>query len=156
MRLLITMLCFAPLFAQQPPAPGGARPPRPAPKNLKVLEPANLIPVMHSYEAALGVKCEHCHARGDFASDEKPQKETARKMILMARDINAKYFTNESGAAHAAASSNAGANAGAADHAEMHVTCFTCHHGSVHPMTAATAVSKPATPPATAPPPAEE
>ena len=152
MRLLVTLLCLAPLFAQQPPSPGGARPPRPAPKNLKLLEPANLMAEMHFYESALGVKCAHCHVQGDFASDEKPQKETARKMIVMARDINAKYFSaghHEGAAEPAAAAGHDSANAG--DHAKMHVTCFTCHHGSVEPMTAA-AAGAPAGAPATHPP----
>lgn len=95
--------------------------------------------VMHSYESALGVKCAHCHVQGDFASDEKPQKETARKMIVMAREINAKYFAGHEG----------GAEPGS-EHAHMHVTCYTCHHGSVEPMTAAAAA--PATAPAAHPP----
>ena len=162
MRVLLTLICLAPLFAQQPPPPGGARPPRPAPKNLKILEPTNLMAVMHSFENALGVQCEHCHVKGNFASDEKPQKETARKMIVMAREINAKYFTHESGAEPAAASANAGdhagANAGAnaANHAKMYVTCFTCHHGAVEPMTAPAAGTKPAAAPGGPPPPAEK
>ena len=103
--------------------------------------------VMHSFENALGVQCEHCHVKGNFASDDKPQKETARKMIVMARDLNAKYFTHESGSEPAAASATA---------AKMHVTCFTCHHGSVEPMTAPAPGSKPAAVPGSAQPPPEK
>ncbi len=146
MRLIISVLCLAPLFAQQPPPAGGARPPRPAPKNLKLLEPANLIPTMRSFNAALGVECNHCHVQGNFASDDKPQKETARKMIVMARDINAKYFGSDAMAGSAAGSPHEGAVPAAGQSstpdaapmtAKMNVTCYTCHHGAVHPMTAA-------------------
>ena len=105
--------------------------------------------VMHSYESALGVKCAHCHVQGDFASDEKPQKETARKMIVMAREINGKYFAGHEGGAEPAAADHDSAKA--SDHAHMHVTCYTCHHGSVEPMTAA-AAGAPAAAPAAHPP----
>ena len=106
--------------------------------------------VMHSFESALGVKCAHCHVQGDFSSDEKPQKETARKMIVMAREINAKYFPAHDGGAEPAVASGHD-SAKASDHAHMHVTCYTCHHGSVEPMTAAAAAPAPA-----AHPPAEK
>jgi hypothetical protein len=183
MRLLLTLLVtilLTPLFAQQPPPAGGARP-RPAPKNLKLLEPANLMSEMHFYESALGVKCAHCHVQGDFASDAKPEKETARKMIVMAREINAKYFSggNEGGSETAAASAHesasgtaagaagsaTGAAAGTAVHSDkMRVSCYTCHHGAAHPVRAAAAGSAaapapPASPtaaPPAAPPPAEK
>ncbi len=43
----------------------------------------------------LGVRCEHCHvgegndlSKFDFASDARPAKAVARKMILMLRAIN--------------------------------------------------------------------
>jgi len=72
-------------------------------KNLKVL-PKNishdeLNKVMHSFNDALGVKCNFCHAKPkegeqhpDFASDEKPEKSIARKMIKMTNRINKKFF----------------------------------------------------------------
>ncbi|MGD0365264.1 MAG: c-type cytochrome, partial [Bryobacteraceae bacterium] len=61
---------------------------------------------------ALGVRCDFCHVQGDFASDEKPHKEIARKMIVMAREINAKFPDGK-----------------------MHVTCYTCHRGAEEPAT---------------------
>ena len=70
---------------------------------------------MRSYTQALGVMCTHCHVQNDFASDEKPQKTTARMMIAMARDINAKFPDAA---------------------AKTYVTCYTCHNGKVTPMTA--------------------
>jgi hypothetical protein len=65
------------------------------------------------------VQCNHCHvppAGGppDFASDENPKKEVARNMILMARDINAKFPQD----------------------GKRRVTCYTCHRGAAIPLTA--------------------
>lgn len=49
---------------------------------------------MQNFVAALGLldkgACSFCHLE-DRASDEKPEKVTARKMILMVREINAKF-----------------------------------------------------------------
>jgi Photosynthetic reaction centre cytochrome C subunit len=67
---------------------------------------------MQSFRTALGVKCDYCHVKGDFASDSNPNKETARNMILMARDINSKFPDGK-----------------------IHVTCYTCHRGATEPAT---------------------
>jgi len=77
--------------------------PHPRWKNLKVLPEDismdSLMDLMHGYENALAVKCSYCHApkkdnpeKLDFASDEKIEKEIARGMITMTREINEKYF----------------------------------------------------------------
>jgi hypothetical protein len=99
-------------------------------KNLKVL-PKNisgkqLDKVMDEFKAALGVKCTFCHAQSkdnprnlDFASDEKPEKHIARKMIKMANKINKKFFKSKS-------------KYGDED-AVMEIHCVTCHHGDAHP-----------------------
>lgn len=112
----------------------------PAFKNLKVL-PKNiskddLEKVMHSWNDALGVRCNFCHARNaetnkmDMASDAKPEKEMARKMMKMTAKINKKYFKmDKDDKEHADAMLAA-------------VTCMTCHHGSPHPD--ATAANHPA------------
>ncbi len=76
--------------------------------------------MMAAFRVALGGQCTTCHVRGDFASDEKPEKETARMMIAMTRDINAKFTDGK-----------------------MHVTCFTCHRGDEHPKTAPDAAPAP-------------
>jgi hypothetical protein len=108
MRIPILLLSLLPLLAQQPAeAPHHEHP---APKNLKLLPPEGLIPVMRSYTVALGVKCEFCHVEGDFASDEKHHKEIARGMIQLARTINGKFPDGKE-----------------------HVTCYTCHRGSEEP-----------------------
>jgi hypothetical protein len=102
-----------PVFAQEAPKQG--RGPQPA-KNLKILKQEDLrAGMMRQFTQALGVNCMHCHVQGDNSLDDKPQKEIARKMIALTNDINAKF---PEGAAKA------------------HVTCFTCHNGKVHPLTA--------------------
>lgn len=108
----MVLLLAGAALAQAPegPHPGGQMP---APKNLKLLEPANLMPAMRAFSAALGVKCEYCHVEGNFASDDNPHKETARMMIVLARDINGKFPDGK-----------------------RHVTCYTCHRGATEPATA--------------------
>ncbi|MEM8520743.1 c-type cytochrome [Flavobacterium sp. PL12] len=72
-------------------------------KNLKVL-PQNISKdsldyLMDGYTSALSVKCNYCHApqkdnptKLDFASDDKIEKEIARGMIKMTKDLNKIYF----------------------------------------------------------------
>src|ERR1051325_9491518 len=86
------------------------------PKNLKLLPPdTNIREVMQGFEKALGVtQCTYCHVQGDFASDANPKKETARMMISMARDLNAKFPDGK-----------------------QHISCFTCHRGNEMPLTEA-------------------
>jgi hypothetical protein len=123
--------------AAPPPAgPAFADPPH---KNLKVLPQdisgAQLLGTMKFFAQSLGVRCTFCHvgAEGqplsafDFASDAKPEKQTARKMIAMVHAINEQNF-------------------GVTGMEKPKVTCFTCHRGSPHPLTAP--------PPAAAPLPA--
>jgi hypothetical protein len=99
-------------------------------KNLKIL-PKNishddLDKIMDGFKAALGVKCGYCHApladsgshKLDFPSDEKPEKNIARKMMLMTNKINKKYFSfnkNDQGVTVPA------------------ISCVTCHRGNPHP-----------------------
>jgi hypothetical protein len=115
------LLIAVPLCAQEPPA--APKQARPAPKNLKVLKvpPVDIRTTMGAYRVALGVQCDFCHVKGDFASDENPKKDVARMMIVMTQEVNGKF----------------------AD-AKEHVTCYTCHRGVHEPLTA----PPPATPPA--------
>ena len=118
MKYLLFISLAASLWAQTPPpAAEGAKPRRamPEPKNLKILQPGpQLIPIMRSFTASLGVQCNHCHVQGDFASDDKQQKLTARKMLEMTHHINEGFQDGK-----------------------MHVSCYTCHRGEVTPKTAA-------------------
>jgi hypothetical protein len=105
MRKFLLVFTLIAAWAQQPP---------PEPKNLKVLKDpgAQLIPIMRSFSAGLGVKCDFCHVKGDFASDDNPHKDIARKMIVMAEHINSNFPDGK-----------------------MHVTCYTCHRGEEEPKT---------------------
>lgn len=101
-------------------------PPEQKAKNLKVLpkdiSKEALDEVMDGFKAALGVKCNFCHApqadnpkKLDFASDAKPEKEMARNMMRMTAKINKKYFHNK-------------------EEALLVVSCVTCHNGHEHPL----------------------
>ncbi|MBW4889335.1 c-type cytochrome [Mucilaginibacter sp. HMF5004] len=104
-------------------------------KNLKVLpkdiSKDDLEKVMHSWNDALGVRCNFCHARNaetnkmDMASDAKPEKEMAREMMKMTEQINKKYFKPEK------------EDKEHKDDMMAAVNCMTCHHGSAHPNSAA-------------------
>jgi hypothetical protein len=111
------------------------RPPddKPKKRNLKVLPKDishdDLEKVMDSWKAALGVKCNFCHAPSkdstsrklDFSLDDKPEKTTARHMFQMAAKINKKYFSFDKDD-----KDDKGAMVPA-------ITCNTCHRGSPHP-----------------------
>jgi Photosynthetic reaction centre cytochrome C subunit len=109
MRLLFALVVLASLFtALAQDAPKAAPP---TPKNLKLLQPSDIRPMMGAFRTALGVQCNFCHVAGDFASDENPHKEIARKMIVLAREVNAKFPDGKD-----------------------HVTCYTCHRGAQEPL----------------------
>lgn len=105
--------------------------PAPTHENLKVLPKnisnADLDSLMKSYERMLGVECKFCHIRSksdpsvwDYASDEKPEKEIARKMMRMTEKINQEFFDYKMTYAH--------------DEIKiLAVSCKTCHHGSPRP-----------------------
>jgi photosynthetic reaction center cytochrome c subunit len=115
------LLCAAALTcALSLPAPVRAQAAPPAKtaeeafKNIQALRgtPADqVIPAMQFIAASLGVECEFCHVEHKFESDDKPEKLTARKMIVMTLAINKDSFN-----------------------ARKEVTCFTCHRGSHDPV----------------------
>jgi len=82
-------------------------------KNIEILKgkKASRLPgMMSALTGLLGVNCTYCHVKGQWDSEEKPTKQTARKMFLMIGGINKDYFE--------------GKNA---------VSCWTCHRGNPHP-----------------------
>jgi hypothetical protein len=98
-------------------------------RNLKVLpkdiSDEKLDSIMHSYNKALGVKCDFCHTPYknfpdslDFAMDEKPVKEDARKMIRLTIQVNKDYFYYDS--------------TQRPEYLKV-VTCITCHRGDPMP-----------------------
>lgn len=106
--------------------PAAAQPPRrPRPvENLRTLKGWNGDEVraeMRLMTEALGVKCEHCHVQGNFASDEKRTKAAARRMIDLTRALNAEYFPDFVPAAGASRFGR--------------ITCYTCHQGAPTPKT---------------------
>jgi len=113
MRVLIALVILLPICAQPPQ--DGQKKGMPAPKNLKILKPDEVMPAMRSFTVALGVRCDYCHVQGDRASDANPKKNVARMMLTMVHDINSKF----------------------PDGAEKtYVTCYTCHRGKEEPETA--------------------
>jgi tetratricopeptide (TPR) repeat protein len=97
-------------------------------QNLQVL-PADfpgqrLGSVMRGFTRALGVRCSHCHvgeegeslSTYDFASDENPNKVTARAMLTMLGDINDALDTIEPSGAE-----------------RVNMWCHTCHRGAARP-----------------------
>src|SRR6266566_5749792 len=71
-------------------------------KNIKVLNgmPASqLIPVMNYFAASMGRRCNFCHVNNqgqwDYASDAKPEKNTAREMIKMVLDLHKTTFKGQ-------------------------------------------------------------
>ncbi len=119
MRFLVTLLLAAGMTVcaqdapkQDAPKKGGGGPP----KNLKILKPEEVRPMMGAFNAALGTAsaggCNFCHAP-DRSSDENPKKVTARKMIEMVNHLNASFPDGK-----------------------VHITCYTCHRGKAQPETA--------------------
>ena len=145
-KLLLAAGCAALLAAvataqtSPPPAGGPLVPPY---KNLQVLSKditqPQLMDNMKFFAQSLGVRCVHCHvgeegkplSTFDFASDAKPQKQTARAMLRMVHRINQEDF-------------------GVKEFKDVKVTCYTCHRGALKPLTAAPpAEPAPAAPAAT-------
>lgn len=105
------------------PAAAQTRRPRPL-ENIKTLKGwtgEEVRTEMTLMAQALGVKCDHCHVQGNFASDEKRTKATARKMIDLTRSLNADYFADK-------APTDGPSKFG-------RVTCYTCHQGAPTPKT---------------------
>jgi len=87
-------------------------------KNIQVLKglpSSQLLPVMQFMRTSLGVRCDYCHVaeNGKYWIDDKPAKQTARKMLQMTFDINKANFGGQT-----------------------IVTCNTCHRGSTEPIAA--------------------
>lgn len=94
-----------------PPAQPEDKPAEQVYKNIQVMKGApssRLLPAMNRLTQFLGVDCAHCHVPDALDKDDKPQKQTARKMFQMVRTINTTLNTNR-------------------------VTCYTCHRAQSRP-----------------------
>jgi Photosynthetic reaction centre cytochrome C subunit len=80
-------------------------------QNLRILKPSEVDMQMNAYRSGLGADCAFCHMPADYATDDSPNKVVARQMIILTRDINAKYFSGSD-----------------------QVTCYTCHRGALMPL----------------------
>jgi photosynthetic reaction center cytochrome c subunit len=82
-------------------------------RNIEILKgkKASRLPgMMSALTGLLGVDCSYCHVPNEWAREDKPTKQTARKMFRMMAAINKDNFE--------------GKNA---------VSCWTCHRGNPHP-----------------------
>ena len=90
-------------------------------KNVKMnpqIPAARLLAIMNlGYGRSLGVSCTHCHVPGQWDSEAKTQKQTARDMSAMAARINGELLKG--------IPNLKGPNA--------IVNCTTCHRGQVKP-----------------------
>lgn len=80
-------------------------------KNIDIFQgkpAAQVLPAMNAIRGNLGVSCTYCHTQYEWDKNDKPPKETTRKMFKMMGYMEDKYF----------------------DHKNK-VTCWTCHRG--HP-----------------------
>jgi Photosynthetic reaction centre cytochrome C subunit len=114
----VVFVCTAssPMFsgagAQQDQRPAAPAQPEDKPaeqvyKNIQVLKgmPASrLMSAMSRLMQSLGVDCAHCHVPDALDKDDKPAKQTTRKMFDLVRTINTTLGANR-------------------------VTCYTCHRG---------------------------
>ena len=96
-------------------------------KNIRVLKglpESQLFPVMNFVATSLGVQCNFCHVQQGkdpktgftnwvWESDDKPEKQTARRMMQMVLSIQANDKV---------------------DFRENAVTCYTCHRGQTQPV----------------------
>ncbi|MGE0363008.1 MAG: c-type cytochrome [Vicinamibacterales bacterium] len=90
---------------------------------LKGWDGAQVREEMRRISEALGVKCDHCHVQGNFASDEKRPKQTARRMLELTMTLNGASF-----ASHTPAEGESRLG---------RVTCYTCHRGAEIPKSGA-------------------
>jgi len=115
----VTSPTFSGAVARQDQRPAAPAQPEDKPaehvyKNIRLLKgmPASrLMAAMRRLTQSLGVDCAHCHVPDAFDKDDKPAKQTARKMFEMVRTINATLGANR-------------------------VTCYTCHRGQPQPASA--------------------
>lgn len=93
-------------------------------KNIQVIKglpDSQILPLMNFVSTSLGVRCDHCHVIREKAGgerdwlmelDDKPAKQTARRMMRMVLALNKDHGADFRGGS---------------------VTCFTCHRGQTKP-----------------------
>ena len=85
---------------------------------LKGMPASRVLPIMQTaFNKSLGVRCNHCHEFGKWASEAKPAKQITREMWKMTRQINTELLKNIPNLQNEQASIN----------------CTTCHRGEAIP-----------------------
>lgn len=83
-----------------------------------------LVQMMRTFSRSLGVGCDSCHEfhdeKPDFASDKKDEKNAARNMMRMVRDINKNYMPKLQPLP-------------GEEKKQTGVNCWTCHRGHKEP-----------------------
>lgn len=103
-------------------------------KNIQQLKgtPADQLPgAMQFIAASLGTTCATCHDTAHYESDDKQPKKTAREMMAMAAAINKESFRGN-----------------------RTITCYSCHRGSLRPISVPPVQDSDTPPPTPAAPPA--
>lgn len=83
-------------------------------KVLKKVSAGRFLEVMDRWGQALGVGCDHCHVKNEWASEVKPEKAVTRQMIELTTRIN-NDLKRISGLE------------------DPSVSCYSCHRGEVSP-----------------------
>ena len=76
----------------------------------KGMPAARVISAMDALTSQLSVECTYCHVAREWDKDDKPQKQTARKMFQMVEYLNHDQFGGKN-----------------------RITCWTCHRGHGKP-----------------------
>ena len=119
-RVILALVFLPAAAAAQAPNPQLVEGP-----NIKVLTGLYAQPFqeeMNLIVQGLGVTCNTCHTRGNFASEEKPLKQKARQMLEMTKALNKQYFPDY--------------KPKEGESVLGRITCYTCHKGESTPKTA--------------------
>ena len=87
---------------------------------MKGIPAGRVLPIMQmAFSQSLGVKCNHCHEFGQWASDVKPKKQVARDMWVMSGKLNRELLSTIKNL----------------ESPQPVVNCTTCHRGDAIPKT---------------------
>lgn len=85
---------------------------------MKGIKAGQILPIMmEGFNKNLGVRCNHCHARGNWASDDNPKKQVARDMWAMTQKLNQEILPSIKNL----------------QSEKPFVSCGTCHRGKAIP-----------------------
>ena len=76
-----------------------------------------VVQVMNAWSNALGVSCTHCHVAGEWAREDRPQKQASRDMMAMVQKINTELLPSIKNLRSP----------------NPQVGCGTCHQGMARP-----------------------